>query len=92
MIAKWRGSKCKDLHTAVTRPTSALPASASAGMLSRQQSPRRPEGWSSLPSRQHGALGGGEADVPRGLCVLHQDFHPTARFGMDLQALKKQQH
>ena len=54
--------------------------------------PSEAGGWSSFPSRQHRALKGGEAGVPRGLCVLHQDFHPTARFGMDLQALKKQQH
>ena len=26
---------------------------------------------------------------PAALCVLHQDFHPAARFGMDLQALLK---
>ena len=55
----------------------------------RQQSPQKPEDGPPSPAGSMELLGMERLLFPAALCVLHQAFHPAARFGVDLQALLK---
>ena len=61
------------------RLTSALTASALRRRVEQRAEPTEAEGWSSLPSRQHGALGGGEAAVPSGPVCASPGLSPSSQ-------------